>query len=152
MKQVPKVNTQKLSLQPAGSQCRSINWQNSSSTCGLFDMYIVCGSRLKSLAGMFQFALPALSCAFSKSKWDEFLSTRRNTNPQCYWALQWDCQIPSACSTIKIMAGDKNRADKLSTTAGDGKLVVWDLRSLEKQLKGLKLWVSDREQISIEFA
>jgi len=42
-------------------------------------------------------------------------------------------------STIKIMAGDKNRADKLSTTAGDGKLVVWDLRSLEKQLKGLKL-------------
>ena len=42
-------------------------------------------------------------------------------------------------STIKIMAGDKNRADKVSTTAGDGKLVVWDLRSLEKQLKGLKL-------------
>ena len=53
--------------------------------------------------------------------------------------------LNSLCSTIKIMAGDKNRADKLSTTAGDGKLVVWDLRSLEKQLKGLKLCVCDRE-------
>ncbi len=42
-------------------------------------------------------------------------------------------------SCIKIMAGDKNRADKVSTTAGDGKLVIWDLRSLEKQIKGLKL-------------
>lgn len=42
-------------------------------------------------------------------------------------------------SCIKIMSGDKNKADKLSTTAGDGKLVIWDLRSLEKQLKGLKL-------------
>lgn len=42
-------------------------------------------------------------------------------------------------SCIQIHSGNKSRADKVSTTAGDGKLVVWDLRSLEKQLKGLKL-------------
>jgi actin related protein 2/3 complex subunit 1A/1B len=41
-------------------------------------------------------------------------------------------------SCINIMVGDKERADRVSTTAGDGKLVIWDLRSLEKQLKGLK--------------
>lgn len=42
-------------------------------------------------------------------------------------------------SCIQIRGGDKSKADKISTTAGDGKMVVWDLRSFEKQMKGLKL-------------
>jgi len=42
-------------------------------------------------------------------------------------------------SCIRIQNGDKSSANKISTSAGDGKLVVWDLRTLEKQLKGLKL-------------
>ena len=45
----------------------------------------------------------------------------------------------SQISTIRILNGNKARADKISTSGGDGKLVVWDLRSIEKQLKGLKL-------------
>jgi len=42
-------------------------------------------------------------------------------------------------SCIQIQSGDKNSASKISTSAGDGKLVIWDLRSLEQQVKGLKL-------------
>merc|ERR1712012_312926 len=42
-------------------------------------------------------------------------------------------------SCIQIQSGDKNSATKISTSAGDGKLVIWDLRSLEQQVKGLKL-------------
>ena len=42
-------------------------------------------------------------------------------------------------SCIQIQDGDKTCANKISTSAGDGKLVVWDLRALEKQLKNLKL-------------
>lgn len=42
-------------------------------------------------------------------------------------------------SCIRIRAGNKERADKLTTSAGDGKLVVWDLRSIERQIQGLKL-------------
>ena len=40
---------------------------------------------------------------------------------------------------MRILSGNKSRADRISTSGGDGKLVVWDLRSIEKQLKGLKL-------------
>lgn len=42
-------------------------------------------------------------------------------------------------SCIAIRTGAKIRADKISTSGGDGKMVVWDLRSLEKQIQGLKL-------------
>ena len=42
-------------------------------------------------------------------------------------------------SCIRIQNGDKSNASTISTSAGDGKLVVWDLKTLEKQLKGLKL-------------
>jgi len=42
-------------------------------------------------------------------------------------------------SCIQIQSGDKNSASKISTSAGDGKLVVWDLKNLEKQMKGLKI-------------
>jgi len=42
-------------------------------------------------------------------------------------------------SCIQIQSGDKNGASKISTSAGDGKLVVWDLKNLEKQMKGLKI-------------
>jgi hypothetical protein len=42
-------------------------------------------------------------------------------------------------SCIQIQSGEKSGADKISTSAGDGKMVVWDLRSLEQQVKGLKL-------------
>jgi actin related protein 2/3 complex subunit 1A/1B len=42
-------------------------------------------------------------------------------------------------SCIRIQSGNKNHAQKLSTTAGDGKLVIWDLRSLESKMKGLKI-------------
>ena len=42
-------------------------------------------------------------------------------------------------SCIRILSGDKNGADKISTSGGDGKVVVWDLRSLEKQIEALKI-------------
>lgn len=42
-------------------------------------------------------------------------------------------------SCIQIQNGDKANANKISTSAGDGKMVVWDLRSLEKTMKGLKI-------------
>jgi actin related protein 2/3 complex subunit 1A/1B len=42
-------------------------------------------------------------------------------------------------SCIQIRSGSKNSADKISTSAGDGKIVIWDLRSLEKQIQGLKI-------------
>ena len=42
-------------------------------------------------------------------------------------------------SCIQIQKGDKNSAEKITTSAGDGKLVNWDLRNLEKTMKGLKL-------------
>lgn len=42
-------------------------------------------------------------------------------------------------SCIQIKAGNKERADKISTSAGDGKIVVWDLRSFEKQMQGLTI-------------
>lgn len=42
-------------------------------------------------------------------------------------------------SCIRIKSGDKSKADVITTTGGDGKLVSWDLRSLEKQIAGLKI-------------
>ena len=42
-------------------------------------------------------------------------------------------------SCIQIQKGDKTRAEKISTSGGDGKVVVWDLRTLEKQIAGLSL-------------
>jgi len=42
-------------------------------------------------------------------------------------------------SSIQIQIGDKNGANIVSTVAGDGKLVSWDLRNIEKMMKGLKL-------------
>jgi len=42
-------------------------------------------------------------------------------------------------SCIQIQKGNKARADKISTSGGDGKVVVWDLRTLEKQIAGLSL-------------
>ena len=42
-------------------------------------------------------------------------------------------------SCIQIQNGDKANANKISTSAGDGKMVVWDLRSLEKSMTGLKI-------------
>ena len=35
-------------------------------------------------------------------------------------------------SSIQIQIGDKNGANIVSTVAGDGKLVSWDLRNIEK--------------------
>lgn len=42
-------------------------------------------------------------------------------------------------SSIQIQVGDKTGANMVSTVAGDGKLVSWDLRNVEKMMKGLKL-------------
>jgi len=42
-------------------------------------------------------------------------------------------------SSIQIQIGDKTGAKIVSTAAGDGKLVSWDLRNVEKMMKGLKL-------------
>lgn len=42
-------------------------------------------------------------------------------------------------SSIQIQIGDKTGAKIVSTVAGDGKLVSWDLRNVEKMMKGLKL-------------
>ena len=42
-------------------------------------------------------------------------------------------------SCIQILSGNKDCADKISTSGGDGKVVVWELRSLEKQIAGLKI-------------
>ena len=42
-------------------------------------------------------------------------------------------------SCIQIQSGNKDRADKISTSGGDGKVVVWDLRTLEKQISALSI-------------
>jgi len=42
-------------------------------------------------------------------------------------------------SSIQILSGNKDCADKISTSGGDGKLVVWDLRSLEKSIQALTI-------------
>jgi len=42
-------------------------------------------------------------------------------------------------SSIQIQIGNKTGASVVSTVAGDGKLVSWDLRNVEKMMKGLKL-------------
>ena len=45
----------------------------------------------------------------------------------------------SQISDIQILSGNKNGADKISTSGGDGKVVVWDLRSLEKSIEALTI-------------
>lgn len=42
-------------------------------------------------------------------------------------------------SNVQIVQGTKNGAAKISTAGGDGKLVIWDLKSLEKSIAGLKI-------------
>lgn len=42
-------------------------------------------------------------------------------------------------SCIQIKSGTKDKADFISTSAGDGKIVVWDLRAIETQMQGIKL-------------
>ena len=42
-------------------------------------------------------------------------------------------------SCIQIHVGNKDRAEKISTSGGDGKVVVWDLKTLEKQIEGLTI-------------
>jgi len=42
-------------------------------------------------------------------------------------------------SCIQIQSGNKDQADKISTSGGDGKVVVWDLRTLEEQIAGLQI-------------
>ena len=41
--------------------------------------------------------------------------------------------------SIQILSGNKDAAEKISTSGGDGKVVVWDLRTLEKQIEGLSI-------------
>ena len=40
---------------------------------------------------------------------------------------------------MRIMVGSRADASVLSTTAGDGNLVVWDLNNLANKIKDLKL-------------
>ena len=42
-------------------------------------------------------------------------------------------------SCIMIQSGNKDEADKISTSDGNGKVVVWDLRALERQIDGLSI-------------
>jgi actin related protein 2/3 complex subunit 1A/1B len=43
----------------------------------------------------------------------------------------------SQISCIRILRKGKDQADKISTSGGDGKVVVWDLRDIEKRIPGL---------------
>lgn len=52
--------------------------------------------------------------------------------------LQSENLLSQICC-IQIQKGDKNRADRVSTTGGDGKMIIWDLRTLERKIQGLKL-------------
>jgi hypothetical protein len=40
---------------------------------------------------------------------------------------------------MRIYAGDKTAASMVSTVAGDGKLVLWDLNTLASKLNALKI-------------
>jgi hypothetical protein len=40
-------------------------------------------------------------------------------------------------SCIQIKKGTKDKADLITTSAGDGKVVTWDLRSFESQMQDL---------------
>jgi len=42
-------------------------------------------------------------------------------------------------SSIQILSGDKSNADQISTSGGDGKVVVWNIRNLEKEIQALKI-------------
>ncbi|XP_066149198.1 actin-related protein 2/3 complex subunit 1A-A-like isoform X2 [Euwallacea fornicatus] len=45
----------------------------------------------------------------------------------------------NAITCVCIYSGTKARALKLSTSALDGQMVIWDLNSLERQIQGLKI-------------
>ena len=40
---------------------------------------------------------------------------------------------------MRIKQGTKSGADTLSTVAGDGKLVIWELKTLASKLNSLKI-------------
>merc|ERR1711872_910286 len=42
-------------------------------------------------------------------------------------------------SELRIYNGDKEKVDTISTCAGDGKLVLWDIKSLSSKLSNLKI-------------
>ena len=47
---------------------------------------------------------------------------------------------------MRIMDGDKNEATSVSTTAGDGALVIWNLNSLSSILENLNIQTSKIRQ------
>jgi len=40
---------------------------------------------------------------------------------------------------VSVLTGTKARADKVATSSVDGSLIIWDLRSLERSMEGLKI-------------
>jgi actin related protein 2/3 complex, subunit 1A/1B len=50
-----------------------------------------------------------------------------------------DCIHQNAISWVAIYAGDKGKAQKISTSGLDGQLVLWNLNTLTRQMQNLKL-------------
>merc|ERR1712226_424738 len=48
-------------------------------------------------------------------------------------------QHQNTITQVSLYAGSKAGADKLATSATDGQIIIWDLKSLEKSLAGLKI-------------
>ena len=42
-------------------------------------------------------------------------------------------------SCIQILSGDKSKAEQISTSGGDGKVVVWNIKTIEEDVRALKI-------------
>ena len=42
-------------------------------------------------------------------------------------------------SCIQILTGDKSKAEQISTSGGDGKVVVWNIKTIEEDVQALKI-------------
>lgn len=48
-------------------------------------------------------------------------------------------QHQNTITQVSVYAGTKDRCDKVATSGVDGQLIIWDLKSLEQSLAGLKI-------------
>ena len=79
-----------------------------------------------------------------KSSTEGELSIRQKIKNRAWMGLNASDTVLSTThqkqiSCIQIFSGTKNWAGQISTSGGDGKVVVWDLSVLEKQIEGLRL-------------
>ncbi|XP_033742623.1 actin-related protein 2/3 complex subunit 1A-like [Pecten maximus] len=55
------------------------------------------------------------------------------------WWMKWPCLYFHLSSKVSVFAGTKADCTKFSTSGADGQLIIWDFKSLEKSISGLRI-------------